>query len=60
MRHFREHVNDYRRCSMLLDHFQSTLIAGDGDGGGGRGFIIGRGVEVMKRGGDVVLGEGWR
>lgn len=58
MRHFREHVNDYRRCSMLLDHFQSTLIAGDGDGGGGRGFMIGRGVEVMERGGGD--GEGWK
>eukprot|EP00731_Ephydatia_muelleri_P009010 Em0004g1348a len=31
VRHFREHVNDYRRCSMLLDHFQSTLIAAGSD-----------------------------
>ena len=38
VRLFREHVNDYRRCSLLLDSFQSTLIAGDGDGGG-RGWV---------------------
>lgn len=30
VRLFTEHVNDFRRCPFLLDHFESTVIAGDG------------------------------
>ena len=57
VRHFTEHVNDFRRCSVLLDSHESTLIAGDCYVGG---EWCEEGRDGVRRGGCCEEGNGVR